>query len=396
LATLTLRHTEKQILAHILTGIKLNNMTVTAFNPSLRLSIACLLLACCMTACKPSNDSASNETKSNQTTQISVVKVNAKKLDLVEESVGSLESIIDPTIAAEISARVIKVLVHPGQNVKKGEVIALLDATDFSLQQLEAQSEVARIQALINNQQKIVERNRALVEKNFISKNALDDASTQLDTLREQLSGAKSRVNTISHTGSKNRVIAPTDGVIETQIVSNGDYVKIGDPIVKIVNKKLLRAHLPFPESMANKLKPGLTTMLTTPTSKKVVTTTIRDIKPQITATSRSIDVTADIQGEEDWQPGASVNAKVIIGSRTSALVVPEQSVVLRPAGEVVYIIEKSADGYQALQRIVKTGLAEAGGIEILEGLHGNEMVAVDGAAFLTDKTAVSISNQAR
>lgn len=322
-----------------------------------------------------------------KSTQISVIKVATKNLSLYEESVGTLEGVIDPTIAAEISARVLKVLVHPGQSVKKGQTLALLDGSDFSYQRQESLSEVARIEALLANQAKIVERNRALVEKNFISKNALDDANTQQDALKQQLAGAKSRIATINHNGSKDRVISPTDGVVEKQLVATGDFVRVGDPILQIISKKLLRAHLPFPEHIATKLKPGLTVILTTPTSTKEVRSVINELKPLIAANNRSIDVIADIRDEADWQPGASVNGRVILGDRPSAIVVPEQSIVLRPAGEVVYEVVNN----EAIQRVVKTGLQQNGGIEILEGLSGNETIAVDGAAFLTDKAKVSI-----
>lgn len=345
-----------------------------------------------LSACSSKPDESAEKKASNKVTQISVTKVQSQNIALYEESVGSLEGVIDPTISAEIAARVVQVLVHPGQSVKKGQTIALLDATDFGLQRQEAQSEVARIQALIANQHKVVERNRALVEKNFISKNALDDANTQLNTLHQQLEGAKSRVATISHTGSKNRVIAPTDGVIEKQIVSNGDFVRIGDPIVQIINNSVLRAHLPFPESVAAKLKTGLTVELTTPTSDKKVISTIKELHPLIVANNRSIDAVAEVKNEPDWQAGASVNGKVILGNRDAAIIVPEQSVVLRPAGEVVYVVEKNATGeLTAKQRVVKTGVAENGHIEILEGLTGGESIAVDGAAFLTDNTAVKV-----
>lgn len=329
------------------------------------------------------------ESTGTKATQVSTVKVDTQNLALYEESIGTLEGVIDPTVAAEISARVLKVLVHPGQTVKKGETIALLDGSDFGFQRQEALSEVARIEALLANQGKIVERNRTLVEKNFISKNALDDVSTQQDALKQQLAGAKSRISTINHNGSKNRVVAPSDGVVEKQLVATGDYVRVGDPIVQIISKKLLRAHLPFPEHIAAKLKPGLVVILTTPTSPKEVRSVINELKPQIVANSRSIDVIADVRDEAGWQPGASVNARVILGDRASAFVVPEQSIVLRPAGEVVYEILNN----QAIQRVVKTGLQQNGGVEILEGLNGNETIAVDGAAFLTDKASVNIIN---
>jgi membrane fusion protein, multidrug efflux system len=206
------------------------------------------------------------------------------------------------------------------------------------------------------------------------------------------LKALKGSVATISHTGSKNRVIAPTDGVIEKQVVSNGDYVRVGDPIVQIINNSVLRAHLPFPESVAGKLKTGLRVILTTPTSDKPVESTIKEMHPLIVANNRSVDVIAEVRNQPNWQAGASVNGKVILGQREASIIVPEQSVVLRPAGEVVYVVEKNTEGELiAYQRVVKTGIAESGHIEIVEGLQGGESIAVDGAAFLTDKALVKL-----
>ena len=62
-------------------------------------------------------------------------------------------------------------------------------------------------------------------------------------------------------------------------------------------------------------------------------------------------------------------------------------SVVLRPAGKVVYVIN---DG-KALQRVVTTGIKQAGFIEILGGLAAGEHVVVDGAGFLTDQAPVRV-----
>ncbi|WP_234406198.1 hypothetical protein [Methylobacillus glycogenes] len=68
----------------------------------------------------------------------------------------------------------------------------------------------------------------------------------------------------------------------------------------------------------------------------------------------------------------------------------PELSVVLRPAGQVVYVIKDDV----AQQRIVKTGIYQDGRIQILEGLQAGETIAVDGAAFLTDQAQVQIKSE--
>jgi RND family efflux transporter MFP subunit len=334
------------------------------------------------------NEADKPQTMTPPASLITVALAQTKKLEIFEQTVGSMEGLVDPNIGAEVPARVVQVLAHAGQEVKKGQLLAVLDAADYVLQKREAQAEIGRIEALLSNQGKIVDRNQRLVQKNFISRNALDDVSAQQDALRQQLEGANAQLATIEHNRGKTRVISPIDGRVEKQTVAPGDFVKVGDPLFQLIGTRRLRAHLPFPESVTANLHPGLTVRLSTPTAPDIVfTTTVKEIKPLIGTGNRAADVIADVVDQAGWQPGASVNGIIILGEHAQAVVVPEASVVLRPAGEVVYVIKDK----KAQQHVVKTGLRQEGIVEIIEGLTAGETVAVDGAAYLTDKAAVSV-----
>ncbi|PKO25721.1 MAG: efflux RND transporter periplasmic adaptor subunit [Betaproteobacteria bacterium HGW-Betaproteobacteria-8] len=348
------------------------------------LMVACLAMT--MAACGKSETPKESRPSA---TLVSVATAETIMLEVREETVGTLEGLIDPTVSAEVAGRVLRVEARPGQRVKKDDVLVLLDPTDLALQRREAQAEVGRIEALLVNQERTLERNQALVEKQFISKNALDDISTQKSALKNELEAARARLASIEYNGSKTRVLAPVDGVIEVQIVSPGDFVSIGSPLMKIVSNQRLRAHLPFPERVAPRIRAGLKVRLTTPASPDEVISEVREMKPLIGTNNRAIDVLADVTGKEDWQSGASVNGVVVIGT-TEAVVVPEQSVVLRPAGDVVYVIKDN----KAEQRVVKAGLRQEGMVEIIDGIVAGEVVAVDGASFLTDQAEVSIQGQ--
>ena len=73
---------------------------------------------------------------------------------------------------------------------------------------------------------------------------------------------------------------------------------------------------------------------------------------------------------------------------KNNVVTVPEQAVVLRPAGKVVYLIDEG----RAVQRVVEAGYKKDGRVEILSGLAEGETVAVDGAGFLTDRAPVAIA----
>lgn len=363
--------------------------------PRYRVFALCLMLSLVLMACNRANDGNQKADKTGEKkpnpTLITVASAETAKLENLEETVGSLEGLIDPTIAAETPGKVLKVLVHPGQHVRKGQMVALLDDTDYVLQLREVEAELARLQALYANQGKVVERNQALVQKNFISQHALEDQTTQQSAQALQIQAAKARLESIRHTASKARLISPVDGVVEKQIVTSGDFVRVGDPLVQIIGAQKLRAHLPFPEHLASRIHPGMPLRLSTPTSSKIILSQVSELKPMIGSSNRSIDVIADVQGHTDWQPGASVNGALIFGTQSAAVLVPELSVVLRPAGEVVYVISQQSSSQQARQRIIKTGSRQNGKVEILEGLSAGELVAVDGAAFLSDQALVQV-----
>jgi len=355
-----------------------------------KLLLFIILLPILLLACGPEStvkDEKSGDKNNQKPTLVTTTQVKSKALEITEEATGSLEGLITPTASAEVAARVIKIHVNTGQVVRQGQLIATLDAADFGMQRNEAQAEVARIEALLNNQAKTVDRNQSLVNKKFISQNVVDNDVAQQNVLKEQLVGAKARISTINHGSSKTKIYAPASGKIEKKLVDDGEFVHVGDPIVFIVSAQRLRAHLPFPEHIGAQLKPGLKVRLSTPTSTKTIEAFIHELKPMITEGSRTVDVLADIFDAPGWQPGASVTGTVVLGTQPAAMMVPEQSVVLRPAGEVVYVAHNNI----AHQAIVKTGIRQNGFVEIINGIHENDTVVADGAGFLTDKALIKV-----
>lgn len=347
-----------------------------------------LIMATLLLACGTDTTPEKKKKRQKDATVVTTTVVTAQTVETTQQAFGTIEGLIDPTIAAEVNARVVTVHVNTGDIVKKGQLIATLDAKDFTMQRNEANAEVARIQAQLNNQKKIVARNQKLVDKNFISQNALDNEVAQLDVLKQQLKASRARIGSINHNSNKSKIYAPIAGIVEKRMVGVGDFVRVGDPMIQIVSKQKLRAHLPFPEYIGSQLKPGLKLRLTTPSSDQVVETVIKELKPKITQASRSIEVIADIMETNNWNPGASVTGTVVLEEKEAALIVPENSLVLRPAGEVVYVVKDNI----AYQAVVTVGAKQSNGIQIRSGIQAGDTVVVDGAGFLTDNTPIRVA----
>lgn len=325
---------------------------------------------------------------------IGVAPAQPRTLEIYEEVVGSLENAIDPKIGAEVAGRVTRVLGFTGMKVKRGDLLAEIDAQDFEIQSRADAAEVKRLQALLENQERIVARQQKLVAQGFISQNALDEALAQRTVLREQISAARARAESTGRSLGKTRVLAPIDGEIESQVVASGAYVKVGDPLFTLVGMSRMRAHLLFPESASNRIRPGLKVRLESPAAPgKSVETRIDEIKPTVNAGNRALDAIARFESDDGaFRGGGSVNARVVLSVKENALMVPEQSVVLRPAGKVVYVLMER----RVVQRVVDTGLRQDGLQEITKGLAAGELIATDGAGFLSDGAAVVLAEAPR
>ncbi|MDP2794224.1 MAG: efflux RND transporter periplasmic adaptor subunit [Sulfurisoma sp.] len=323
---------------------------------------------------------------------ITVTQVKSGAFEVTEDTLGTLEAAIDPKIGAEVAGKVARVLAFAGKAVKRGETLAVIDATDLALASQSEQAEVKRLEALLAQQDRLIERQQSLVAKGFFSQNAADDARAQRAAIAEQLASAQARAGIGKRAVGKTTIAAPFDGVIESQLIAPGDYVKLGDPLFQLVSNQRLRAHLPFPESAAPRLSRGQAVRLTSPQAPgRVFEAKIADIRPAVSESSRALDVIVEIENDGALKSGGTVNASVRIAAKAAALVVPEQSVVLRPAGKVVYAIVDEEGKKKAQQRIVQAGAKKGGVVEILAGIKEGETVALDGAGFLTHGATVTV-----
>jgi len=143
---------------------------------------------------------------------------------------------------------------------------------------------------------------------------------------------------------------------------------------------------LPFPEHVANQLKLGQAVALMSFAGDKKAQGRIREIRPPLNITTQSRDVIVTVTNA-GWRPEGSIRGEVNLGVRRNALIVPEQAVVLRPAGTVVYVVDSEI----VKQRGVKTGVVSDGTIEIVEGLKAEETVVVDGASLLSDNAKIKV-----
>ena len=350
----------------------------------LRLCLALTALAAFAAGCggKDQEDAGARVRK----TPVTVAQAVQERVDAVETTVGRLEATEAPALAAETSGRVVRLFVDGGSVVKQGQVLAELDGEPQRLAVASARASVERLEALLANQQRTVKRYQELRSK-AVSESMLEEAIAQQSAREAELNDARARLAEAQYRLDRTRIKSPVDAIVERRLISVGDFVSPGTPVVTIVGRDRMRVVLPFPERLSGQLKPGLAVTLDQPAHPgKVVAGTITEVRPMVGTNNRAVETLVDLPAGTDWPAGSSVTARVVLASRES-VVVPTGSVVRRPAGDVVYVLEDD----KAVEHKVTIGIRTSERAEVLSGVAAGATVVLSGAGFLTDGALVTV-----
>jgi RND family efflux transporter MFP subunit len=327
----------------------------------------------------------------NRATPITTFTVKSQSILITEETVGRVEARFAPLVSAEETGLIVEISAETGRYVEAGDVLAQIDNTAYLNAEDTRIAEVQRLKALIENQEKTVERYHNLVEKNSIPQDRMDTAEANLAALKNQLDAAKAGLADSRRRKGKTQCIAPVSGWIEKRFITTGDFVNMGKPLFQITSDEKLRIVLPFPESVASKFKKGQKVLLNTPMTPDIsIESAISKIRPSVNTGNRAIELIVDIDNPGSWRPGASINGTVVIDTKPDTILVPDKSVIRRPAGEVVYIIDRNI----AKERVVTTGIRVGDFLEITDGINKEETIAVFGAGYLTNDAKVQVQEK--
>jgi RND family efflux transporter MFP subunit len=352
--------------------------------PLVVLALAALVAAC---GSKDEGEAAGMVRK----TPVTVAQAVQQRVEAVETTVGRLEAMAAPALAAETSGRVVRLFVDGGSVVKQGQVLAELDGEPQRLAVASARASVERLEALLANQKRTVQRYQELRAK-AVSESMLEEAVAQEAAREAELNDARARLAEAEYRLDRTRIKSPVDAIVERRLISVGDFVSPGTPVVTIVGTDRLRVVLPFPERLSGQLKSGLAVTLDQPArAGQPIVGTLTEVRPMVGTNNRAVEALVDLPARTDWPPGGSVTARVVLASR-DGVVVPAGSVVRRPAGDVVYVVK----GDKASERKVAVGIRTSTLAEVLSGVEAGETVVVSGAGFLTDGALVAVRDPAK
>lgn len=352
-------------------------------------SICISLLAVLLAACGSKDSTGTDVANNGKAVLISTQQAETRDLPIWLETVGQVHSQSAPTLAAEVEGRITTVTADTGDIIEIGQLLAQIDTSTLLLRKQAAKASLERLDVHIANGKRRVDRLEKLSSKNLSSQTQLDDATEQLQAYQADFKAAVAQLAIVEDSLTKSQIIAPVSGVVQRRFITSGDFVNRGQALFEITRPDKLQAWLPYPETVALMVQIGQPAKIYSPlTPGTFASGEITDLQPTIGNGSRAVMAIVDLVNHGDLRPGATLSGRVLVETHMQAVMVPNISVVRRPAGQLVYVI----NGDTATARLVETGLSEDGFVEISNGLIGGETIATDGAAFLTDGAIVKVA----
>jgi RND family efflux transporter MFP subunit len=186
------------------------------------------------------------------------------------------------------------------------------------------------------------------------------------------------------------RVRSPLTGSVARRLVSAGEYVRPGTPLFDLVADDPLTLRGDVPERFAEELQIGQTVEIRVDAYPDAAFVgRLRRVSPAANAANRSIAVEAEVPNpDRRLKAGFFAAANIVTRSDDAALMVPELAVISFAGITKLFVVRNDV----AHERHVRIGTRdEQGLVEVLEGLHPDEVVATSGLARLEDGMAVAV-----
>jgi membrane fusion protein (multidrug efflux system) len=284
------------------------------------------------------------------------------------------------TLYAKVSGYLKEMRVDKGDEVKKGQIIAIIDAPEVADQYEQAKVDYAIKKLTYERLNGVFQENPDVIAKQDVdvAKAAADGAKHLRDT----------RFTLLSYT----RVDAPFDGTITARFADPGAMIQaaIGSatqstPLYTIMSIDTVRVYVSVPQEDAPLALPGV------PATLNVKERSESEIKGTITRTTEALDPTTrtllveiDLPNKDHrLQPGTYVTASLYLVQHNQALVVPPAAILSEDGGKhkSVFVVEEG----RARKVPIKTGIDDGIWVEVTDGLTGNEDVIVVGKTNVTD-----------
>jgi RND family efflux transporter MFP subunit len=321
-----------------------------------------------------------------------VMAVEVEGWDIVDriEATGELVAKDAATVAAQVGGEVTSVACDEGDAVVAGQVLLEIDPERRDLELRQAQAQRAEARAAVTEAKREVARVESLSAQNAVSAAQADEVRTGLELAQARLRAAEAQLGLAERARADSSVRAPFDGLVDERLVSPGEFLTPGSPLVRLVVLDPIEVSFRLAEVDSGRVHLGdRVDVQVSPHPDERFQATVSSISPTIDERTRTLRVKA-VLGNADGRlrPGTFARVDLGVAERSGVPMLPEEAVLERSDGSVVFRLVGS-DRAERLR--VQTGVHREGRVEVGEPIAIGDLVIVRGQVGLIDGARVSL-----
>ena len=334
----------------------------------------------------------------NRAQPVAVAAARAGNIDIVQTALGTVNALRTVTVRPRVDGQLQAVSFTEGQLVAAGALLAQIDPASFQVALEQAEGQLARDAAQLNNARLDLARYQTLLAQDSIARQQVDQQAALVKQLEGTVKMDQANLDNAKLQLSYTRIVAPVAGRTGLRQVDPGNMVHQSDtngivvitqvdPITVLytipqdalprVLERMRSGDKPQVQALDRDLKTVLATgsLLTTDNVIDVATGTVK-LKAQLPNSNGKLF------------PNQFVNVRMVVDTHRNVIVVPTAAVQLGAQGPVVYVVK---DDNTVEVRPVKTGAVEAGMTEVTSGLQAGERVITDGVDRIREGAKVEV-----
>ena len=328
---------------------------------------------------------------------------NAQKgtLKLFYQGLGTIIPLANVTVKSRIDGQVMELHFKEGQFVKEGDLLASIDARTYEVQLKQAQGQLLKDQALLENALIDLKRYEVLLAQDSISKQQLDTQQALVHQYQGTIKVDEAAIDSAKLQIEYSSIKAPISGRIGLRLVDKGNMIHASDTtgLAVITQLNPIAATFSLPEDKIPSVMEALQKnknleieAYDRSDTQLIAKGHLASVDNQIDTATGTLKLKAEFNNADTKLfPNQFVNIHLLVETKQDALQVPSAAVQYGAQGAFTYRVKE--DSTVSVQRL-KVGSSQNGVTLIEEGLQEGDKVVIDGVDKLREGSKVEYNSQ--
>ena len=330
---------------------------------------------------------------------VSATPATTRDIPVLLSGIGAVQALNTVQIRSRLDGTLDKVNFEEGQQVKQGDVLAIIDPRLYQAALDQVKAKLAQDQAQLLSDEKDLERSRQLSQQKFASQQSVDQLTAKVGVDRALIEGDQAFIRTAETNLSYTTITAPFSGRVGLRAVDAGNIVKANDTsafIATLTQQHPIGLVFTLPEAQLSAVREaqragGVPVIAMDQDGKKPIAKgKLQVIDNQVDQATGTIRLKAVFDNQDDalW-PGQYTPVQVQVGVKKNAITVPTAALQRGPNGLFVWI---ATPEMRAAMAPVETGPAYEGMTVAQKGLKEGDLIIVSNQYRLQPNARVELN----